>query len=140
MSERTIPKSWRDRVLTLVYNIVNGLFTLQETGGTVTSDGTEQDVYINNAPSGIYEPRLVRVDLTNSQAGETIILRSYHRIKTGGDLIQDSWELAFTFEGVQTAPALMDVPLQPNRYGVKVTLERTAGVARDYDWEVFYES
>ena len=30
---------------------------LEETGGTITTDGTEQNVYINNAPGGIYEPR-----------------------------------------------------------------------------------
>ena len=139
MSIRRMPVGWFHRLVLLIYNLVNALFTLQETGGTLTTDGTEQDVYINNAPSGIFEPRLVKVDLTSNQAGETVVLRSYHRIVSGGALIQDSDDGDFTFAGVQD-PKLKNVPLHPNRYGVSVTLERTAGVARDCDWEVFYES
>ena len=136
MSERTIPRSWKDKTLTLVYSIVNAFFTLQETGGTLTTDGSEQNVYINNAPSGIFEPRVLKIDFTNHTAGETAVVRTYHRIKSGGGLVKDS---ETTYAGVQD-PLLINTTFQPNRYGVSLTIEKTGGANRDYDWEVFFES
>ena len=123
MSIRRMPLGWFHRLVLLIYNVVVALFTLQETGGTVTTDGTEQDVYINNAPAGIYEPRVAEIDLTNMTAAETIVVRLYKRIATGGALVlKDS----ITYVGVQAIP-LKKVELVSNRYGIQVTLECTAG-------------
>jgi len=36
-------------------------------------------------------------------------------------------------------PAEITIDLEPNRYGIKVTIEKTAGTDRSYDWEVTYE-
>jgi len=77
-----------ENILEYVTNIYAAIFTLTETGGTLTTDGTEQDVYINNAPAGLYTPKLCAIDFTNSQAGETIIVRVYYRLKSGGNLIK----------------------------------------------------
>lgn len=38
-------------------SIAASIFTLTETGGTLTTDGTEQNMYINNAPAGVYSPK-----------------------------------------------------------------------------------
>jgi len=108
---------------------------LTETGGTLTSDGTEQDVYINNAPAGVFRPIKVNVDTTNSTITETVIIREYYRIIAGGGwVIEDEKEY-------NAAVALPCIPIElnPTRFGVRVTLEKTAGTNRDYDWEVFYE-
>lgn len=125
-------------VLTLlgdVFGLVNALLVLTETGGTITTDGTEQDVYINNAPAGVFKPLKVMIDLTPMTATETVVVKIYYRIKSGGGLILKDEE---TFTGVQD-PALINVELEPNRFGVQVTIQRTAGDDKDYDWEVFYE-
>ena len=37
---------------------------LEETGGTLTTDGTEQNIYINNAPAGIYKPTWFNINFT----------------------------------------------------------------------------
>lgn len=107
---------------------------LTETGGTITTTGGEDTVYINDDPQGEYKPEKVVIDFTAQTAAETTVVRLYYRIREGGDYILKDTE---TFVGVQD-PALIDIELEPNRFGIKVTIERTAGVAKDYDWEVHY--
>lgn len=128
-----------------IFNLVNAILFTTETGGTILTDGTEQDVYINNAPAGVYEPLKVMIDFSvfvrgaenhGSQATETIVVRTYYRIYPGGNLIKKD---EVTFAGVQD-PALKNIELEPNRYGIRVTMERTAGNARYYDWEVIYRA
>ena len=108
---------------------------LTETGGTLTSDGTEQDIYINNAPAGVFRPICVKIDFTNVTVTETVVLREYYRIVDGGNLIRQD---EATIVGIPEN-RLINIELEPNRFGVEVTLELTAGTNRDFDWEVFYE-
>ena len=108
---------------------------LTETGDTLTTDGTEQDIYINDAPSGIYAPRNLFIDFTAHTAGETVVVREYYRIKTGGNYIKVD---QVTYVGVQD-PLLIHIDLKDNRFGVKVTIEKTGGANRAYDWEVTYK-
>ncbi len=108
---------------------------LEETGGSLTTDGTEQDIYINNAPAGVFRPICVKIDFTNQTATETIVLKTYYRIADGGNLIQQD---VVTYAGVPTVP-LINIELEPNRFGIQVTMEKTAGTNRAYPWTAFYE-
>lgn len=119
-----------------IFDLVNAILTLTETGGTITTDGTEQNVYINNAPSGIFDPKIVQIDFTNHTATETVVIREYYRIKSGGGLIKKDES---QFAGVQDPP-LKNVTLEPNRFGVQVTIEKTVGTNRAYDYEVVYKT
>ena len=65
---------------------------LEETGGELTTDGTEQNVYINNAPAGVYTPKWLIMDFANHTATETVLLRSYYRIAPGGPWVVDDRE------------------------------------------------
>jgi len=113
----------------------DGLPVLTETGGTITTDGNVQDLYINNAPGGIFRPICVKIDFTNHTAGETVVITTNYRIKAAGGLtLQDT----VTYAGVPASP-LININLEPNRFGIRVTIQKTAGANRDYDWEVFYE-
>lgn len=129
------PKQKIDSIQDSVENIEDSLMTLTETGGTLTTDGTEQDIYLNNAPAALYVPKRVFVDFTNQQAGETVVIRTYYRIKSSDGLIKNT---EATYAGVQD-PLLIDIALKENRYGVQITAEKTGGVNRDYVWEVVYE-
>jgi hypothetical protein len=117
-----------------IFDIVNASLVTTETGGTITTDGTEQDVYINNAPAGVFEPLKVQIDCTLMQAGDTIVLREKYRITPGGAFVKKD---EVTLVGVQD-PELKNIELEPNRFGVEVTIQRTAGGDRDYPWAVFY--
>ena len=121
--------------VTLIRAQTDGIPVLTETGGTITTDGNVQDLYINNAPGGVFRPICVKVDFTNHTAGETVVITTNYRIRAlGGLTLQDT----LTFAGV-VSPALINIDLEPNRFGIRVTIQKTAGANRDYDWKVFYE-
>jgi len=122
-------------LITPIFDIVNAILTLTETGGTLTTDGTEQDIYINNAPAGVFSPKIIQLDFTNQTAGETVVIREYYRISSVGALIKKD---EVTFAGVQD-PLLRNVTLEPNRFGIQVTIEKTAGTNRAYPWEAIYK-
>jgi len=123
-------------LLTLIEAVTSALPTLSETGGTVTTDGTEQNVYINATPLGEYNPICVTINCTAQTAGETIVIRLYYDNAPGGAGLILADEL--TFAGV-ISPEMLVIDLDPNRYGVAVTIEKTGGANRAYPWDVHYE-
>ncbi|KKL74946.1 hypothetical protein LCGC14_2059790, partial [marine sediment metagenome] len=98
-------------------------------------DGTEQNVYINNAPAGVYKPLWFNINFTNHTVTEAVTIRVYYRTVDGGGWVQDDSQ---AFVGVPVN-LLISVELKPNRFGCRVTVEKTAGTNRAYVWEVFYE-
>jgi len=108
---------------------------LEETGGSLTTDGTEQTIYINNAPAGVYCPKEFNINFTNQTAGETVVLRTYYRNVSGGAWVEDD-ELEIA--GVPDE-LLVWIDLHRTRFGIKITIEKTGGANRAYVWEVFYE-
>lgn len=108
---------------------------LTEAGGTLTTDGNEQNLYINETPAGVFVPRILKINTTNHTATETIVIREYYRTVSGGAYLEH--------DGVEYAGAITEdeitVHLDPNRFGIKVTIEKTAGDNKAYVWEVFYE-
>jgi len=110
-----------------------GILTSSNT--TVTTDGTEQNAYINNAPSGIFEPVAVKIDVTNHTVTETITIKEYYRNASGGDWLEHDSK---TYTGLISKDEIT-VRLDPNRYGVKVTIKKDAGTNRDYVCEAMYK-
>jgi hypothetical protein len=123
--------------LTAIFTLVNALLVLTETSGTVTATGpgTEDDVYRVETPAGVFKPVAVKIDMTDMTVAETVVIRVYERVITGGAFILTS---ETTFVGVQAVP-LKTVNLDPNRFGILVTLEETAGGLQDYDWSATFE-
>lgn len=121
--------------VTDIQAVTDVLPILTQAGGTVTTDGTEQNVYINNAPASLFRPISVKIDFTNHTAGETVVLKTYYRITNGGDMIEQD---EVTYAGL-VSPELINIDLEPNRFGVQVTIEKTGGTNRAYLWEAFYE-
>jgi len=120
--------------LVAIYNLLDAILDLTETGGTLAATGGEDTIYLANAPAGVWEPRHVLIDLTNMAGVDDVTIRIYYRIKNGENLILQYEE---SYLGDQSVD-LWEQQLAPNRYGVQVTLEQTAGVNRNYDWEVLY--
>jgi len=118
-----------------IFNLVNAILTLYETGGTVTTDGTEQDLYHVETPMGIFKPICVKLDTTNMAAADSIVVRVYERIVAGGALVLSD---EVVFAGVQAIP-MKSIDLDPNRFGINVTIEETAGAHQSYDWSAAYE-
>ncbi len=108
---------------------------LEEAGGQLTTDGTAQTIYINNAPAGSYKPICLKIDFANQTVTETTVIRELYRIAPGGPLtVSDE----HTFVGTVADP-LVKIELSPTRYGIQIVIEKTVGTNRAYDWQVFYE-
>lgn len=125
-----------DTVVDAIRVVTDATPVLEETGGTISSDETEQNVYINNAPEGVYVPEYVAIDFTNNTAAQSAVIRQYRRYKDGGDWIKiDESDPIVDLPD----PAGVDIELKPNRFGIKVTLQVT-GATKNYDWTVFYRA
>jgi len=122
--------------ISAIFALVNAMLVLTETGGTVTATGllTEDNVYINNAPAGVFKPLLVTIDMSDLAGGEVATVRARYRIEAGGALELKGAPVIFA--GVQAEP-LKDIELTPNRFGCSITIEATAAVV--FPWEVHYE-
>lgn len=119
-----------------IFDLVNAILTTTETGGTVSTNGAaEVDVYINDAPAGVYKPIILKIWFTNQTAAETVVIREKYRIEAVGGFIENDEVL---FAGVQD-PLLRNIRLDPTRFGVQVTIAKTAGADRAYRWEVVYD-
>ena len=118
----------------------NALLVLSSTGGTLTADGTEQNLYIDNAPLGAYKPRTMLIDLDNMAGGDTTELRVYYRLNDGGGLqLLDFNQYVGADGGLADNRVLVAIDLYETRFGVQITLEQTGGTLRDYDWTIFAE-
>jgi len=119
---------------------VDASLVLSSTGGTLTADGSEQTVYIDNEPLGCFSPAVLFIDLDNMLAGDTVVIRAYYRLSDGGTL--KLWDMQ-SFTGIDGALAngakILDISFEPNRHGFQVTLEQTAGTYRAFPWELFAE-
>ncbi len=118
-----------------IFNVVNAILELTETGGSVTTDGTEQDLYRVNIPAAVFKPLMLDLDCTNMVAGDQIELRTYYRKVTGGNMIKQD---DMVFSGPQN-PASKVVELHPNRYGILVSITRLLGTDRAYQYSVSWE-
>jgi len=114
-------------------SLIDSVMDLYRVGGTVTTDGTEQIIYISDNPSGLIKPMRFLIDTTNHTSDETVVLKFYYRVKNGGSYVVFS---SATLSGVQS-PLGVSYDLLPNAWGYKVTIEKTAGTNRAYDWEIF---
>lgn len=99
------------------------------TSETLTADGTEQTV-VEMTTLGELEGW---IDLANMAGGDTVVIKSYARIKSGGTY---RLHASATYTGVQSSPALHVAKL-PARHGLKITLQQTAGTNRDFDYTFF---
>ncbi len=115
--------------------------TLQETGGTLTSTAAEQTLYIDNAPVGCFEPRVLFCDLDLMAAGgDQITFRVYYRIADGAALLlHDVQVYTGVNGGLANSITLIVIDLYPNRFGVRVSLQRTGGADYDFPWAVMVE-
>lgn len=102
--------------------------TAPVSSGTTTLDGTEQTVY----ESAGYEPLSILLDFTLSVGGNTTVIRTYGKaLSAGAYVLVDVTTVigAVTEKGYKSI--FFDFP-----YGLKWTLQRTAGANFNVPWSV----
>lgn len=123
-----------------MYDLVNANLTLQETGGTITTTGAEQNLYINNTPFGVFRPVCLFVDLDEMLQGDTTVFRVYHRLSAGTGMQLFDYQSYTGADGsLANGIKLIVIDLYPARFGIQVTIQRTVAGDRSYVWQVFEE-
>lgn len=97
------------------------------TESSITMDGTEKTlVEKTDTKQAFLEGD---IDLTSMASGDTIVIRQYMKIKSGGTYIKYAEE---TYNGAQTLP-LQHVTSKVNKRSIKVTAQQTGGTNRTLD-------
>jgi hypothetical protein len=101
--------------------------------GTVTMDGTEKNVVLDEVTGNPQRFLEGYIDLTPMASGDTIVIRQYMKIASAGDYVKYAEE---TYSGAQSPP-LLYIVTKPGRYGIKVTAQQTAGTYRTLTFQFF---
>jgi hypothetical protein len=101
--------------------------------GSVTMDGTEQNVVLDE-PSG-NPPRFLEgyIDLSPMASGDVIVVRQYMKIASAGGYVKYAEE---TYSDAQGIP-LLYIVTKPGRYGIRVTAQQTGGTYRTLAYQFF---
>lgn len=105
---------------------------IEEAIGSLLMDGTEQTV--KEILTTINKLHCF-VDLTPMAAGDIVVVRQYIKIASAGAFAKYAEE---TYNDAQTLP-LLYVITKPANYGIRITIQQTAGTNRTFDWETFQE-
>jgi hypothetical protein len=101
--------------------------------GSITMDGSEQTVVLDEVAGNPQRFLEGYVDLSPMASGDTIVVRQYMKISATGDYVKYAEE---TYSGSQPIP-LLYVTTKPGRYGIKVTVQQTAGTYRTFTYQFF---
>jgi len=101
--------------------------------GTLSADGSEQNLVLDEISGNPQRHLEGYVDLSNMASGDTIVIRQYMKITSGGAYVKYAEE---TYSGAQSLP-LLHIITKPARYGLKITLQQTGGTNRQYPYQFF---
>jgi hypothetical protein len=101
--------------------------------GTVTMDGTEVTVVLDEITDNPTRHLEGWIDLSPMQADDTVVVRMYVKLTPTGSYVKYAEE---TYSGAQSLPALHIVTL-PARYGIKLTMQQTAGTYRTFSYQFY---
>ena len=99
--------------------------------GSTTLDGSEQTIY-EETDTTAFMLNDFCVDLSNQAGGDTVIIRIYKKIKSGGGYIQITDDAVYVYAGVQDPEGINFIGPWCSIYGIKVTIEHTV-VAAAFD-------
>jgi hypothetical protein len=99
--------------------------------GTLKADGSEQTLVEYKGVGKVYGS----VDLQSMQAGDTVVLRQYVKVKDGGEYKKYGQE---TYSGVQALPIIYFTP-KATDVAIKITLQQTAGEFGSFDYNFMKE-
>lgn len=103
---------------------------IEDAVGTATMDGNENTI---KEFTSLTQRMDCYLDMANMASGDTIVLKQYMKIKSGGSYRMFGSE---TYVGAQTSP-LVYLELKPAKYGFKITLQQTGGTNRNVDWQTY---
>lgn len=105
-----------------------------EGSGTLAASGSEQTIkeITRMGKAQGY------IDFTNMASGDTTVIRTYVKIKSGGSYILQGQRVLLNAQSPAKLMHIFEFPT--TNYGFKITLEQTGGTNRNYDWMIFTEA
>jgi len=98
--------------------------------------GTENELF-SHVPIGVAKPQILKINLDNMVAADAIIVRLYYRYASEGGWVQEDYQPYANIDGgLANGSKSISIRLDPNPYGVRVTLAQTSGTERAYGWFV----
>lgn len=120
-----------------IFNEVSSLMTSRVLAGTCTAadaTGTENELFAH-IPVGIAKPLVVKINLDNLVAGDAVAIKLYYQMSSGGGWVQEDYQSYGGIDGGLTnGNKLITVHLDPNPFGVRITLTQSDGTARSFVW------
>ncbi|MEM1532426.1 MAG: hypothetical protein QW599_06245 [Nitrososphaerota archaeon] len=101
--------------------------------GSVAMDGTEKAVVLDEISGNPQRYLEGYIDLSPMASGDTIVVRQYMKISGTGDYVKYAEE---SYSGAQSLP-LLYITTKPARYGIKITIQQTAGTNRTFTYQFF---
>ena len=139
LTDQSIATGGVDERVDQIHAQTSAELTIQSSGGTLTTDGSEQTLYQDDEPLGVWSPIALLLDLDDMGAGETIEVKVYHRMSEAGGLQLFAF---YTWAGadgsLDNSEKIDQIDLYPNRHGFLLSLELTAGSNIDVPWEFYY--
>jgi len=127
--------------LQAINDIVSAMLELMQTGNTLTADGTEQDVYVEDTPAGVMNTGYVKINLDNMADGDRIVVTEYSKDTAGGGWVEEDSNIYEDADGgLEDDSTKITIQIPPNRHGWKVTLDQEIGTFRDYPYEAYREA
>ena len=79
----------------------------------------------------------MKINLDDMVALDAIIVRLYYRYASEGGWVQEDYQPYANIDGgLANGSKSISIRLDPNPYGVRVTLAQTSGTVRAYGWFV----
>jgi hypothetical protein len=101
---------------------------------SVLQDGKEQTlVEKSDGLQGLLEGD---IDLTPMQSGDTVVVKQYMKVKSGGAYVLYAQE---TYTDAQSLP-LLHISTKSNKRSIKVTIQQTAGTNRTFDAQFQFQA
>jgi len=97
---------------------------------SLVADGTEQEIVLDETGGNPLRSIEGFIDFTAMQAGDTIVIREYLKLESGGSYVKYAEE---TYSDAQALPACW-IDTKPAKYGLRITLEQTAGTNRTFPY------
>lgn len=102
-----------------------------ESDGTLTSDGTEQDLF-TSTNDRVFQ---ILINMDNSTSTETVVIKEKVKVLSGDTVaLVKSTTLVGTDGGLPGGAVIFQTDPLASKYGVTVTFQKTAGTNRTYKW------
>ena len=126
---------YRTKGTNAIHDEVTEILDLDQAVANIAVTDTETTLYLDNAPTKILNGVSIKIDTSVIEAADTYDFKVYYRIASGGTLKASG---KATKAGVQSEPIYI-IALEPYRYGMKITAQRTGGTNRTFPIEIIRE-